>query len=133
MLDDLVQKYPPTRILVLKLDVTQEEQILDAFLRAKTVFGRIDVVVNNAGVGQIGEVETTEEGRTRALMETNFWGALHVTKEAVRFLRDENPAGAGGRLLQMSSYLGLVGLPGTSSYVAAKFGKFSYVLGDITS
>ena len=133
MLDDLVQKYPPTRILVLKLDVTQEEQIVDAFLRAKTAFGRIDVVVNNAGVGQLGEVETTDEGKTRALMETNFWGALRVTKEAVRFLRDENPACAGGRLLQMSSYLGLVGLPATGSYAAAKFGKYSYRMEDIMS
>ncbi|RPD56680.1 NAD-P-binding protein [Lentinus tigrinus ALCF2SS1-7] len=121
VLDDLVQKYPSTRLLVLQLDVNKEEQIIDAFSRAKAAFGRVDIVVNNAGMGEIGEVETTDEGKGRALLETNFWGALHVTKEAIRFFRDENPVGAGGRLLQMSSYLGVVGLPGTGFYAAAKF------------
>lgn len=55
-------------------------------------------------------------------METNFWGNLTVTKEAMRFLREENPPTVGGRVLQNSSYLGLVGDPGTGFYAASKFG-----------
>ncbi|RDX48767.1 NAD-P-binding protein [Lentinus brumalis] len=92
-----------------------------AFSRAKAAFGRIDVVVNNAGVAELGEVELVDEAKARAVLETNFWGALNVTKEAIRFFRDDNPPGAGGRLLQMSSYLGITGLAGAGFYVSSKF------------
>ncbi|RDX48781.1 NAD-P-binding protein [Lentinus brumalis] len=120
-LDDLAKVYPPTRLLLLRLDVTQPEQIVEAFARAKAAFGRIDVVVNNAGWGDLGEIEAMDEERGRGLLETNFWGALHVSKEAIRFFRDENGPGVGGRLLQMSSYLGLAGFPAAGYYVASKF------------
>ena len=122
-LDDLAQTYPPTRLLVLRLDVTQPDQIIDAFSAAKKAFGRIDVVVSNAGWGDLGEVEAMDERKGRGLLETNFWGALHVSKEAIRFFRDDNPPGIGGRLLSMSSYLGLSGFPAAGYYVASKFGE----------
>ena len=64
-----------------------------------------------------------DEKLARSVLETNFWGALKVTKEAIRFFRDENPSGAGGRLWQISSYLGIVGWPGSSIYSASKFGE----------
>ncbi|RPD56666.1 NAD-P-binding protein [Lentinus tigrinus ALCF2SS1-7] len=120
-LDDLTHTYPSTRLLVLQLDVTHPDHIIDAFATAKAAFGRIDVVVNNAGWGDLGEVETMDEKKGRGLLETNFWGALHVTKEAIRLFRDDNPPGVGGRLLQMSSFLGLAGSPATGYYAASKF------------
>ena len=58
----------------------------------------------------------------RALFETNFWGAANVSREAVKFFREVNPAGVGGRLLQMSSLGGLKGGPATAYYSASKFG-----------
>ena len=111
-LDDLVQQHSEKdRLLVLPLDVTQPENVIDAFAEATRTFGHIDIVLNNAGFGHPGELEGMEESKARAILETNFWGAISVTKEAVRCFRETNPPGAGGRLIQMSSYSGLVGLP----------------------
>ncbi|KAM5541156.1 hypothetical protein V8D89_005085 [Ganoderma adspersum] len=120
-LDDLALQYPKERLLVLPLDVTQPENVVDAFAQAIRTFGRIDVVFNNAGFGHLGELEGMEESRARSILETNFWGAVSVTKEAVKCFRETNPPGAGGRLIQMSSYSGIVGLPGMSFYGASKF------------
>ncbi|KAI0350178.1 NAD-P-binding protein [Trametes cingulata] len=120
-LDDLVQRYPKDRLLVVKLDVTVQEDITTAFTRAKDAFGRVDIVVNNAGYGDVGEVESVDEAAARAIFETNFWGATAVTREALRFFREENPPGHGGRLLQMSSVLGVVGTAAMAFYSASKF------------
>ncbi|PIL34925.1 hypothetical protein GSI_02712 [Ganoderma sinense ZZ0214-1] len=120
-LDDLAQRYPKDRLLVLPLDVTHPEQVVDAFAAAVRTLGRIDVVFNNAGKADVGEFEGIEEAKARDLLETNFWGAVSVTKEAVKCFRETNPPGAGGRLLQVSSLGGLVGMPACSFYCAAKF------------
>ncbi len=126
LLDDLVAQYPTERLLVLSLDVTQQQQVIDAFSRAKASFGRIDVVVNNAGVTNLGELESVAEEKAKILMDTNFWGAVYVTREAVKVFRESNPPGAGGRLLQISSIAGLVGTPGRAFYTASKHGKRSF-------
>ncbi|KAI0369414.1 NAD-P-binding protein [Pilatotrama ljubarskyi] len=120
-LDDLVAKYPADRLLVLKLEVTILEDIVDAFARAKETFDRIDVVVNNAGYGDIGEVEGMDDVMARAIFDVNFWGATNVTRQALKFFRESNPPGHGGRLLQMSSLRGLVGAPLHAFYAASKF------------
>ena len=122
-LEDLAEKYSSDRLLILKLDVTDEEQVAQAFAQTQSAFGRLDVVVNNAGFSNIGEMETMDEAECRSVFETNFWGTFRVSREAIRFLRDVNPPGVGGRLLQMSSYLGLAGYPGLSIYSASKFGE----------
>ncbi|KAI0747545.1 NAD(P)-binding protein [Fomes fomentarius] len=121
-LDELVQKYSPDRLIVLKLDITNSEEVSTAFVQSKQAFGRIDVVVNNAGTSiALGEVESQDEEVGRTVIETNFWGTLRVTKEAIKFFRESNPPGVGGRLLQISSYFGVVGGPGPGYYVASKF------------
>ena len=99
------------------------EDILNAFVEAKRTFGRVDVVLNNAAIGCFGEVEGTPHDLARRIFDTNFWGAANVSREAVRFFREENPPGVGGRLLNLSSYVGLVALGGTGYYCAAKAGK----------
>jgi len=67
------------------MDVSKPQDITDAFAQAEIHFGRIDVVFNNAGYAIMGEVEGTPDDQARALFEVNFWGAVNVSKEAVRF------------------------------------------------
>jgi NAD(P)-dependent dehydrogenase (short-subunit alcohol dehydrogenase family) len=122
-LDYLKTQYPLSQLLVVRADVTSLDDILKAFAQAKNAFGRVDVVLNNAAIGCFGEVEGTPQDVARRIFETNFWGAANVTREAVRFFREENPPGAGGRLLNLSSYVGLVAVGGAGYYCAAKAGK----------
>ncbi|KAJ6590673.1 hypothetical protein DFH09DRAFT_1139999 [Mycena vulgaris] len=118
-LDDLVAAHTD-RLLVTKCDVTQPEDILTAFAAAVEKFGRVDVVLNNAGYGIVGEVEATPEDAARALFDVNFWGAVAVSKEAIRVFRDVNPGNSGGRLLNISSGMGFGGGPILGIYAASK-------------
>ena len=122
LLDDLAKKYPQDRLLVLPLDVTQPQQVAAVFANIEEKFGRLDVVVNNAGISFVGETEGIDDDQARTVLETNFWGTVSVTKATLKFFREVNAPGAGGRLLQMSSYMGLVGLPPSGYYSASKFG-----------
>ncbi|KAI0642845.1 NAD(P)-binding protein [Trametes meyenii] len=117
----LTAAYPPSRLLALALDVTRPDEVAAAFAQAVRAFGRVDIVVNNAGYGDLGEVEGMPDADARAIFETNFWGAVAVTREALRVFREVNPPGEGGRLLQISSMMGHVGHPAIGFYVASKF------------
>ncbi|EIW75860.1 NAD(P)-binding protein [Coniophora puteana RWD-64-598 SS2] len=119
-LDDLVALHPTGNLLVLKVDVTQSEHTTAAFTQAYEKFGRIDIVFNNAGLLTIGEIEAFPEDEARKLFEVNFWGAVHVTREALRQFREVNKP-AGGHLLNVSSAGGIVGIPGNAYYCATKF------------
>ncbi|KAI0337085.1 NAD(P)-binding protein [Trametopsis cervina] len=119
-LKDLQDSTPAGQLLVLKVDVTKPEDIVSAFASAKETFGRVDVVFNNAGYGMRSICEGTPDHVARAIFETNFWGSANVSKEAVRFLRDENPAGSGGRIILTSSYASATGFPTMSWYSATK-------------
>jgi NAD(P)-dependent dehydrogenase (short-subunit alcohol dehydrogenase family) len=124
VLDDLAAQYPRTRLLVLPLDVTNEAQVKSVFTQAKDAFGRVDVVYNNAGQGFLQEAEGTPMDRARALMDVNFWGAVTVSIEAVKFFREENPKSAGGMLVQVSSFLAVIGgAPMTGVYSSASVGR----------
>lgn len=122
-LADFKSRYPPTQLLVVQLDVVKEDEIANAFFEGKEAFGRVDVVFNNAGVSLGAEVEGTPNDLARAMFETNFWGAANVSREAVRFFRDENPKGAGGRLLTVGSYAGMSPFGGLGYYSATKAGE----------
>ena len=118
ILAPLIKQYPPTQLLVLTLDVTCPSDITTAFTRTQEVFGRLDVVFNNAGFGILSEVEGTPDPDARALFEVNFWGAVSVSRAAVKFFREVNPPGMGGVILQNSSILGFFGRPGFAFYSA---------------
>ncbi|KAI9568468.1 hypothetical protein HD554DRAFT_727204 [Boletus coccyginus] len=118
-LSDLETKYPES-LLVLRLDVTKPTEVLTAFTASREKFGRVDVVVNNAGFGVVAEVEGTTDNTARDVFEVNFWGASHVSREAVRFFREENKP-RGGRLLQVSSASGIHSSVGAVYYCASKF------------
>ena len=112
----MAAKYP-ARLLVLRLDVTKPAEVTSAFAAGRDKFGRIDVVVNNAGFGVVAEVEATTDNSARSVFEVNFWGASHVSREAVRFFREENKP-MGGRLLQISSASGVLSSAGIGYYSA---------------
>lgn len=104
---------------MLKLDVTQPHEILSVFSQAKVAFGRIDVVFNNAGIAAADEVEGTSDDLARKLFETNFFGAANVTREAVRFFREENVPGV---VITNSSIVGIRPTPCGGYYSATKHG-----------
>jgi NAD(P)-dependent dehydrogenase (short-subunit alcohol dehydrogenase family) len=115
-LDDLVATYGE-RFLPLQLDVTDREADFAAVRQAHERFGRLDVVVNNAGYGHFGMVEELSEAEARAQLETNLFGALWVTQAALPFLRDQGS----GHLLQVSSIGGISAFPLTGIYHASKW------------
>jgi NAD(P)-dependent dehydrogenase (short-subunit alcohol dehydrogenase family) len=115
------------RVLPLALDVTDEAAVRDAVSVATERFGRLDVVVNNAGYANVAPIETGDEEDFRTQFETNFWGVYNVSKAVIPQLR----AQGGGTIVQFSSVGGRVGgSPGIASYQAAKFAVdgFSRVL-----
>ncbi|MEV8214684.1 SDR family NAD(P)-dependent oxidoreductase [Leifsonia sp. NPDC077715] len=125
-LDDLVAEYGD-RILPLALDVTDAARAAAALAEARDRFGRIDVIVNNAGYANVAPIETADDADVRTQFETNFWGVYNVSKAAIPLLR----AQGGGLVIQFSSVGGRVGgSPGIASYQAAKFAidGFSRVL-----
>ena len=125
-LDDLVAEYGE-RIHPIGLDVTDAEAARSAIADAHRHFGRLDVIVNNAGYANVSPIETTDDEDFRAQFETNFWGVYHVSKAAIPVLREQG----GGLVMQISSVGGRVGgSPGIASYQAAKFAidGFSRVL-----
>jgi NAD(P)-dependent dehydrogenase (short-subunit alcohol dehydrogenase family) len=101
----------------LLLDVTHTEDITQALQAAKHKFGRIDVLVNNAGYGTVGAIEEFSLQEIREQMETNFFGAVAVTKEALPLLREQG----GGHIIQISSQSGFRASAGFGIYNASKF------------
>lgn len=125
-LDELTRAYGE-RIAALPLDVTDPDGVRAAIAAAQGRFGRIDVVVNNAGYANVAPIETGDEADFRTQFETNFWGVYHVSRAAIPVLR----AQGGGLIIQFSSMGGRVGgSAGIASYQAAKFAidGFSRVL-----
>jgi NAD(P)-dependent dehydrogenase (short-subunit alcohol dehydrogenase family) len=105
-------------VLVVPLDVTDPAAARAALQAGVDRFGRLDVVVNNAGYANVAPVETGDDEDFRAQFETNFWGVYNVSKAAVEHLRRQR----GGLIVQFSSIGGRVGgSPGIASYQAAKF------------
>lgn len=125
-LAELADRYGE-RLLTLALDVTDAAAARTAIDDAVARFGRLDVIVNNAGYSNVSPIETTDDADFRAQFETNFWGVYNVSKAAIPLLR----AQGGGLVMQFSSMGGRVGgSPGIASYQAAKFAidGFSRVL-----
>ena len=115
-LDDLAERFGDA-VLPLALDVTDRAAVVSAVDAAHERFGRLDVVVNNAGYGQFGMVEEVGEAQVRAQLETNLLGALWVTQAALPHLR----AQGSGHLLQVSSVGGVTAFPTTGIYHASKW------------
>lgn len=115
-LDDLVTRYGDA-ILPLQLDVTDRAADVAAVGQAHERFGRLDVVINNAGYGHFGMVEELTEAELRAQLETNLFGAVWVTQAALPYLR----AQGSGHIVQVSSIGGISAFPGIGAYHASKW------------
>ena len=115
-LEALVESYGE-RVLAIELDVTDKPAVDAAVARAHDHFGRLDVVVNNAGYGLFGTIEEVSEEQARAQLETNVFGALWVTKAALPYLREQGS----GHLIQVSSIGGVQAFPGIGLYHASKW------------
>ncbi|GAA5973861.1 hypothetical protein JCM11641_003199 [Rhodosporidiobolus odoratus] len=119
VISDLKKKWGEDRLLVMRLDITKPEEVDAVFAAAKKHFGRLDVVINNAAISTLGEVEAISEKEDRQLMETNFFAPLSITKKAIAFFRDTNPV-RGGALIQISSNTSHRAIPGFGTYSASK-------------
>ncbi|MFE7675887.1 SDR family NAD(P)-dependent oxidoreductase [Streptomyces albidoflavus] len=115
-LDDLADRHPG-RLLALRLDVTDRAAVFAAVAEAVAHFGRLDIVVNNAGALYTGMVEEFDEAGARAQLEVNFFGALWVCQAVLPHLRERRA----GHILQISSIGALGGFPSTGMYSASKF------------
>jgi len=115
-IEDIVTAYPDAA-LGLPLDVCDGSQIAHAVEQAEKRFGRIDVLVNNAGYGYLAAVEEGEDAEVRAMFETNFFALVALTKRVLPGMR----ARGNGHIINISSVGGLVGNPSSGYYNATKF------------
>lgn len=102
---------------VLALDVTDKMQVVTAVRKAQQIFGRIDVLVNNAGYGLFGVVEEINQAEAKEMFETNFFGAVSVMQSMLSVMREQGS----GHILNISSVGGLAGFAGWGLYSASKF------------
>ena len=116
ILQDLVEKYPDTARAI-KLDVTKPDEVRAAIAEAVKEFGKIDVLVNNAGYGLIGAVEEATEAQFRHQFETNVFGAVDVMKAVLPQMRQQKS----GHILNVSSVGGFIAFPSSGYYTASKF------------
>ena len=115
-LDDLVDRFGES-VLPLKLDVTDRAADRAAVAQAADHFGRLDVVVNNAGYGHFGMVEELTEDELRSQLETNLFGAVWVTQAALPIMRTQGS----GHIIQVSSIGGISAFPTVGAYHASKW------------
>ena len=107
----------PDRVLAAELDVTNADAARAVVRQAIERFGRIDVVVNNAGFGHVGAIEELSDEELRQQLDVDLFGVINVTRAALPQLRKQRA----GHFVQMSSLNGVEVLPGAASYVASKF------------
>jgi NAD(P)-dependent dehydrogenase (short-subunit alcohol dehydrogenase family) len=115
-LEDLVATYGDA-VLPLAMDVTDKAAVSESVKAASEHFGRLDVVVNNAGYAQVGAVEELSEQELRDQMETNLFGAVWVIQAALPHLREQGS----GHVIQLSSAAGVIAMPLGGAYHASKW------------
>ncbi len=115
-LQDFVERYPET-VKAVRLDVTNLTEVKAAIDTAVSTFGRVDVLVNNAGYGLVGALEEYGEDQMRQNFETNFFGAVNMIRAVLPVLRSQGQ----GHILNMSAIAGFTNELGFSIYGAAKF------------
>jgi len=115
-LDELVATYGDA-VLPLEMDVTDKAAVVESVKRAGEHFGRLDVIVNNAGYAQIGAIEELTERELRDQLETNLFGAVWVIQAVLPYLREQGA----GHIIQLSSAAGLITMPLGGAYHVSKW------------
>jgi len=115
-LEDLVKKYGD-QVRTAQLDVAEETAAYEAVQVAVEAFDRLDILVNNAGYGDVAPFEQLSSDRFKAVIDTNFYGVVNLTRAALPIMRKQKS----GCILQISSVGGRLGLPGSTPYHAAKW------------
>ena len=113
---DIIEGYSDTSIAI-KLDVTKPDDIKDAVKKTVEKFGRIDVLVNNAGIGYLAAIEESEDAAVREMFEINVFGLARMIQETLPILRAQKS----GHIVNIASIGGLVGFPAVGFYNATKF------------
>jgi len=113
---DLAERFGDA-VLTLALDVTDPEQVRQVVAQAHAHFGRLDVILNNAGYALVGTVEEASEADVRALFDTNYFGMLRVIQAALPLLRKQGS----GHILGVSSTFGIVTMPLIGFYCTSKW------------
>ena len=103
--------------LALRLDVNKPAEIQTAVAETRRAFGRIDVLVNNAGYGYLAAIEEGDDADIRAMFETNFFGLAALTRAVLPIMRAQKS----GAIVNISSMGGFIGFPGSGYYAATKF------------
>ncbi|WP_327083285.1 SDR family NAD(P)-dependent oxidoreductase [Mycobacteroides chelonae] len=114
--DDLVERFGAA-VLAVQVDVTDRARVFEAVAAVREHFGRLDVVVNNAGFAQLGAIEELSEARIRAQVETNLFGVIWVVQAALSILRSQGS----GHILNVSSLSGVSAFGNSSAYSASKW------------
>ncbi len=115
-IEDIISGYPDTS-LAIQLDVTKNDEIEAAVNKVIENFTRVDVLVNNAGIGYFGAIEESEEEEVRKMFEINVFGLANMTKAVLPIMRKQKC----GHIVNIASIGGLVGFPGVGFYNATKF------------
>lgn len=115
-IQDIVNEHEE-QALVLELDVTKPEQVNAAVQKAVAHFGRIDVLVNNAGIGYFAAVEESEDEEVRRMFDINFFGLTRMTQAVLPYMRKQKS----GHIVNISSIGGLAAFPALGFYNATKF------------
>ncbi len=115
-ISEFERRYPQTA-LTLELDVTDRASISKAVSKTIEKFGRIDVLINNAGYAVFGPAETLRDNEVRGVFETNFFGAVFMSQEVLPIMRKQGS----GTIVQVSSAMGVTTYPAASIYCASKF------------
>ncbi|MET0244950.1 MAG: SDR family NAD(P)-dependent oxidoreductase [Flavitalea sp.] len=115
-LQSLKDKYGDA-VLALELDITNRAAAFQALATAKSTFGSVDILINNAAMGVSGMVEESDEKSSREIIEANFFGTLWITQAAIPIMREQKS----GHILQLSSALGVYSFPSLGLYSASKF------------
>ena len=114
---EAIKAIAPNQVEAFRMDVNNSDEVANAVKAAINRFGRIDVLINNAGFGIVGAVEETPEDDLRAQMETNFFGAVGVTQALLPIFRQQQS----GAIVNISSLGGQLSFAGFSAYSASKF------------
>ena len=113
---DIVDAYPDSAFPV-KLDVTSPDEIKAAVKSTINHFGKIDVLLNNAGIGYFGAIEESDESEIRRMFEINFFGLANLTKEVLPYMRSQKS----GHIINVASIGGLTSFPALGYYHATKY------------